>query len=218
MEIFTSLMANILGALHGADSGRKWDEGERETGREAQGWEREQGMHYMAGCDRLCLHEACDVLYNVWVCLCLCVHCTVYMWADVCFWNCTVFTGWGAGGCMGEVGGAGAGWTNRELESGPWAYCLWGPRGPRAKEGSRRVSCPVCFWGPLVPSVPRRVQVCVDLSHQRTVSKETGVCSSYPGGKLCAAAKRPDPDPERPLSSFLFRVRRTLPIKFHFHS
>ncbi|CAB1419241.1 unnamed protein product, partial [Pleuronectes platessa] len=45
-----------------------------------------------------------------------------------------------------------------------------------------RLSC--VLPGPPARCVPGRVQVCVDLLLQRAVSKETGVCSSYPGDKL----------------------------------
>lgn len=59
-----------------------------------------------------------------------------------------------------------------------------GSQGPRAEEGVKagRLSC--VLLGPAAHCMLGRVQVCFDLLLQRAVSKETGVCCSYPGDKL----------------------------------
>lgn len=66
-----------------------------------------------------------------------------------------------------------------------WSLSLLaGVPGAQSRGEVKAGRLPCVLPGPAAHCVLGRVQVWVDLLLQQAVSKETGVCRSYPGGKL----------------------------------
>lgn len=137
MEIFTSLTLSSHLAPHETDRQRGETESEWVSERE-----RHRGRDALHGCvwQIVFAWGSMWCLYNVWVWLFVYVY-SVRAWVGVCFLNSAALSGWGA---------EGAECANREVVSGPWAYCRGSQGATEQRRGQSR-SAVLCVAGPCGP-------------------------------------------------------------------